>query len=319
MKGSIKILAMLSLFLFACGQVKEKEVKLEKLPPGETNASYSSSTATTSDDETEEEETTSDTASLTPLQKVMAAIEAKRSDTSCYTASNTNSSGCAFPEQVQVVDAIVVGARNCSTRTGGKCSGKSGMDWIVVQEIDGGAMLLNPFGWTTSTTSDINVGDKISFTPSKMRFFYGRGYVYTIDETTLTKSTATSAEMFKLAQQVLDLGAYDFSLKESDNFFKFASGSFKVASTGQTFGTDSRKYFALQTKKHTATTGFYLRTNNSTLLTNGKCYEAKNLFVFWNTTPSTATNIIDLDSFEVTNTSYGLGSITEGDCTELGI
>jgi hypothetical protein len=300
-----------------CGQVQEKEVKLEMLPEGETNASYASSTATTEDEESEEE-TPSTTTELTPLQKVQEEIESKRSVSACG-----NSSGCTFDTSYSVVNAVVTAVKPC-TSAGGKCgssgSARTGIDWIYAQEIGGGGVLLNPFGWTTaSTTSSIKVGDKISFTPTHFRFIYGRGYVLKIDESTLTVTSATAPELFQVAAEILDLDSIDFSKQANANFYRMVSGTVKVNSAATTITVDTGgKWYTLNTKGFPTDAGFYLRGSSSTLVKD-KCYTLKNLALIWTITPPTAGYAIDVVGFDFTNTSYGMGSITETDCAAAGL
>jgi hypothetical protein len=300
-----------------CGQVQEKEVKLEMLPEGETNASYASSTQTT--EEEPEEETPTTTTELTPLQKVQEEIESKRSVSACG-----NSSGCTFDTTYSVVNAVVTAVKPCNTNGTTKCgtsgSARSGIDWIYAQEIGGGGVLINPFGWTTaSTTSSIKVGDKISFTPTHFRFFFGRGYILKIDESTLSVTSSTAPELFQVAADIIDLETIDFSKKSNANFYRMVSGTVKVNSAATTITSDTGgKWYTLNTKAFPTDAGFYLR-GSSTTLVKDKCYKLKNLALIWTITPPTAGYAIDVVGFDFTNTSYGMGSITETDCAAAGL
>ncbi len=213
----------------SCGQVQEKEVELELLPEGETNASYASST-TQSDEETEEEETEEeeDTTTLVGLPAALAEMDTRLSE-SCTTQSSLDNQ-CTFATAHEVT-GIVTGARACSTVTSGTaCSGVTGGPlWIMVQDADGIGAYLRVAGNKGGISDTVTVGSKVSFKVSKFAKFSGMLQITAV--TDFVATTPTLTETFKLSSQVIDLSSLkpsDYSSTKSEGLWRLMTGVVQV-------------------------------------------------------------------------------------------
>ncbi len=305
----------------ACGQVKEKEVTLEMLPEGETNASYASTTE--DEEEVPEEETETDTDTKVQLAAIGQEMWSRK-DESC---ANSTPRVCSLTAEVAVTDAIVTAVRSCSTVTGTGCkvspdttAATTGPQFAFVQKLDGTASLLHLRGSNGGISTDLSIGSKISFTARKFNQNFGTMRVFDVDSATVTIGTATATEMFQLNDTVADIGAIDFSTSiDTDHLYKLNSGYVKVTELTKPMTGDSASayWFSLNTKAYPEGTRLWLRVF-SALLTKNKCYLVKNVSLTQSTTPSSS-GVYVIDQGNYDTKTYGLSSFTEVDCTTAGL
>jgi hypothetical protein len=305
----------------ACGQVKEKEVKLEMLPEGETNASYAS-TKSDDEDETSTEETETDTATKEQLAAVNQEMWSKKGET----CANTPPRVCSLAAEVSITDAIVTAVRSCASAGNGcrvtpdTTAATSGPQFAFVQKLDGTASLLHVRGSNGGIATDLSIGSKISFKAKAFNQTFGMMRIFTVDSASVTVSTATGAEMFQLNDTVADIGSIDFSKAvDTDHLYKLTSGYVKVnEQTNAMSGDNSGAYWStLNTKTYPEGSKLYFRINSTALVKN-KCYLLKNVFLTTSTTPSSS-GVYVIDQGAYNTKTYGPSSYTEVDCTVAGL
>ncbi|WP_141734419.1 hypothetical protein [Oligoflexus tunisiensis] len=304
----------------ACGQVQEKEVKLEMLPPGETNASY---TSTNDDDEEEIEE--DDTEDDTVTREQLAAINYEAWSRRSESCSNSSPRYCSLTANVAVTDAIVTAVRNCSPSSSicklngvDSTSASTGPMFAFVQKLDGTATLLHVRGSNGGISTNLNIGDKISFTATKFYQNFGTMRVHEVDAASVTIGTATATELFQLNGVVADIDAVDYAAAiNSDELYRLRSGYVKVSGIETMSSDSSRYYYVLNTKSYTSGNRLFFRAN-SNVLTADKCYQLKNVSLTQSTTPSVnGVYVIDQGSYDTK--LNGVTTYTEVDCTTAGL
>lgn len=305
-----------------CGQVQEKEVKLEMLPEGETNATYSqAATSEEEEDEVDDDDTEDDTVTREQLAAINYEMWSRRNE-DCL---STSPYSCSLAANVAVTDAFVTTVRNCSpSSTICKLNGvdttsaSTGPQFAYVQKLDGTATLLYVRGSNGGISTNLNIGDKISFTATKFYKNFGTMRVHEVDASSVTISTATATEIFQLNDTVADIDAVDYAEAiNTDELYRLRSGYVKVNGTEPMSSDASSYYFILNTKSYTTGKRLFFRTASNELTTN-KCYQLKNVSLTQSTTPSAnGAYVIDIRNY---NTKLnGLTSYTEVDCTTAGL
>lgn len=299
----------------ACGQVQEKEVKLEMLPEGETNAAYTSTQTTTPTEETDEATEETSTETLTGLAAAIAEMDSRSTESCTSGLFSDPTQHCAFTTAHEVTNAIVTASRPCSTVTGSQCTGvTSGPLWIMVQDADGVGAYLRVYGNRGGISSDVTVGSKVSFKVS--RFTKNAGMMQITAVTDFTSTTATLSDSFKLASQVLDLTQIktsDFSTSKSEGLWRMMTGVVQITD-GSASGTQSFPATNL------AGATFKVRASKSSdnIATNS-CYKLENVMF---TRFNSDTFLVDITAsaagggFEYR--TYGIGTFTKVTCSEYG-
>jgi hypothetical protein len=305
----------------ACGQVQEKEVKLELLPEGETNASYAQ--AATSEEE-EEEEVVEEPEDGTVTREQLAAINYEAWSRRTESCSMSSPRHCGLASSVAVTDAIVTAVRNCSPssticRINGvdASSASTGPQFAFVQKLDGTATLLYVRGANGGISTNLNIGDKLSFTATRFYQNFGTMRIHEVDAASVTIGTATATEMFQLNETVADIDAVDYAAAiNTDELYRLRTGYVKVSSLESQSTDLSNYYFVLHTKSYTGTR-LYFRTNSNEL-TIGKCYHLKNVSLTQSTTPS-ANGVYTIDKGTYNTVLNGMTTYPEIDCETAGL